>query len=187
MPRMTYEDAIGWIVGQPRWAWSAPWWRTGEIIVMAAGRVWSVRDPAALLPPRAELLGCTPVNHQGHAGWIGWDLDVGEHGTTSYTTTEAAIIDARRLREALDGRAEIRTSKSGSGIHVRTILEPTQVPAAEAVKIARTMAARLALRADATPLGRQAFWLWARTPKPGAFKLIEPHAGLEAQNAEPTP
>jgi hypothetical protein len=55
------------------------------------------------------------------------------------------------------------------------------LPAPEGPKIARTLAAQLGLRADATPLGRQAFWLWARRPAPEAFRLIEPHEGMPTE------
>ena len=178
--RLSYEECIAWVLEQPAWAWSLPWWRTAEIIVKASGRVWSVKDSSAFAPAAIELLGCTAVDRSGQAAWVGWDLDVGEHGTTSYPDTAAAVADARRLRDALDGRAEIRLSKSGQGVHVRSLLHPAEIPATDGVKIAKGLAAKLALRADATPLGRQAFWLWARNPKPHAFELVEPHEGLSA-------
>lgn len=178
----TYEAALHWIAADPRFEWTGTWWRTRELIVQQGGRVWSVTDPTKAMPPRVEALGCTGVDAHGRLAWVGWDFDVG-HGKpvrtadgrelAPYATPAEALDDARRLRNALDGHAEIRRSKSGRGLHVRYLLPEPHPNGALGPEIARRLAVQLGLRADAGPLGRQQFWLWTRRPAPGAFELLE--------------
>jgi len=186
-PRHTYEEAVVLLCDHARWAWTTPWWSLAELIVSTAGRSWSVKDVTKLIPENAELLGCTGAALDGTLRCVFWDLDCGRHGgmkageRQSYSDLAAALADARRLRDAFRGRCEIRLSKSGRGVHVRHLAALSgadKLPAAAGPKIAKHWAAKLGLKADPTPMGRQAYWLWARQGPARAFELIEPHEGL---------
>jgi hypothetical protein len=170
---ITVEAAIIKICDRHRWP--AMWFRLGCIIVSAGGRSWQVKSSDDPCPANVDALGCTGTAATGRLSWIGFDLDVG-HGRLSYSDTETALVDARRIRNALEGRAEIRLSKSGIGVHVRHLLPDAPVlPNDQGPVIAKKLAAKLNVKADPAALGRQAFWLWTRTPAPNAFKLIEEH------------
>lgn len=181
--RVTFEEAVAKLCAHPKWSWSARWWRLGELIVATRDKAWSVKDPAKLVPQDVTALGCTGIDQAGRLAWVFWDLDVG-HGAPitlsdgeqvqPYATVEEAIADARRLRDALDGHAEIRLSKSGRGVHVRCFIDAERgLPGSAGPEIAKTLARKLKLKADRSPLGRQAAWLWARALPPRAFELIE--------------
>jgi hypothetical protein len=156
--------------------WAATWFRLGRIIVGVPGRSWEAESPQDLCPSNVETLGCTGANSNGNLSWIGWDLDVG-HGITHYQNQETALADARKIRDAFKGEAEIRLSKSGVGVHVRHLLRESTpaIPAIHGKEIAKGIARKLGIKADPSALGRQAFWLWVRNPMPDAFKLIEDH------------
>jgi hypothetical protein len=179
----TLEEFIAAICEHPRWHWAARWFRLGEVVVHAPSicndtHTMSFRNPDARCPVDVEALGCTGRSSTGHASWFGFDLDVGHGGAKQrYATTDEAIAEARRIRDALDGRAEIRLSKSGVGVHVRSHMpEDPKMPMPEAVRVVKDIAEALALKCDRTVLGRQAFWLWCRNPNVDSFKLIEEHA-----------
>ena len=122
-------------------------------------------------------LGCTGVTASGGVDWIGWDLDVG-HGKTAYGSTFVAVQAARTIRDHVGhDTTEIRLSKSGSGVHIRTMLESV-VDSTEAKSRAREIANVLGVRADPTALSRQAFWLWAAKPGKDGFRLIEPATSI---------
>lgn len=187
---MTLKEAIAKLGEKPNWAWTMRWFRLNCIIVQTPGRVWQAKSAQDECPQAVQALGCSGISVLGHLDWVGWDLDVG-HGTTSYPDPDAAIADARKLRDFLGGRAEIRYSRSGKGVHIKHLLpffkreltpdgkvvwpdgEPP--PACAGPALAKTIAAKVGLRADASPLGRQAFWLWTRNAHstPSAFQLIE--------------
>jgi len=158
-----------------RHPWTGMWFRLGCIIASAGGRSWQARSYDDPCPHNVDALGCTGESISGRLSWFGFDLDVG-HGRLRYPDTEAALVDARRIRDALQGRAEVRLSKSGIGVHVRHLLPETpRLPADQGPLIAKRLAARLNISADPSALGRQAFWLWTREPAVNAFKLIEEH------------
>lgn len=172
---MTYEAAIfGVCAAHP---WAAAWFRLGCVVVKAGGRRWQAKDVDAQCPSNVETLGCSGLTLTRQVyDWIGWDLDCKANGSGGYTTTDAAIADARRLRKKLNGCAEIRLSKSGSGVHIRHLLEyPVKPDAAKAMAVA--LARGVWLHSDPAALGRQCFDLWARSPGPRGFELIEPHGG----------
>src|SRR3989337_2790460 len=94
-----------------RWVWTAYWWTGWGVIVRAGGRSWDAKCESNECPAGLECLGCNGTDAEGRLRWIGWDLDVG-HGRASYPSNEAALDDARRIRNTLEGRAEIRLSQS---------------------------------------------------------------------------
>jgi len=174
---MTLEQAIFTIAARSGWTWTAAWWRLGCIIVNASGRSWEARSPQDTCPKDVAALGCSGTDCLGRLAWVGWDLDVG-HGKAPYRQTEEAIADARRLRQKLDGRAEIRRSKSGLGIHVRHMLgdpQETGLQGKDGKAKALELTTGVWIKLDATPLGRQAFWLWARKPGERGFEIVEEH------------
>ena len=172
---MTIEDALFRIA--EKYPWTATWLRTGHVILAVAGRAREARSVDEQCPAGVEALGCTGTDSQGRLAWIGWDFDVG-HGKHACPSTDAAIAAARRLRNALHGRAEIRFSKSGIGIHVRHLWPNDRRPGALGQKIAKQYAEKLQIPVDLAPLGRQAVWFWARVRPPHSFELIEAHEGL---------
>ncbi|MGD0088568.1 MAG: hypothetical protein ABSE73_01485 [Planctomycetota bacterium] len=182
---MTLEAAIFRICEEH--TWTPMWFRFGEIIVKVPAdspnrhrnrqgvllSSWSTKNSLDPCPTDVELLGCTGASSTGYLSWVGWDLDVA-HGHAHYCSLQEAIGDARRLRDALHGHAEIRLSKSGIGCHVRHLLpEAPRLPASQGPVIAKMFADKLGLKADRSSLGRQAFWLWSRDPQPHGFELIE--------------
>ena len=172
---MTFHEAIFNIC--QKHIWPAKWFRLERIIVSTGkDRSWQAKSYLDSCPSNVEALGCSGISGGGMLDWVGWDFDVG-HGATAYDSTAAALVDARRLRDALHGHAEIRYSRSGSGLHVYHLLPPStwlKLPATAGPTFAKRLAADLKLRCDPAPLGRQCFWLWERTPKnPNSFKLVE--------------
>ena len=169
---MTYLDLIDKIV--EKYPWSARWWRLKEVVVSNGSRAWSVRDIAERAGEGIQAMGCTGQSQNGEWHYAFWDLDVGDHGTESYSDINTAIFAAKRLCRFLDGYREIRKSKSGNGIHVRQQFKepmPADFPMADYCK---DWAKRVELRADGSPLGRQVAWLWCRPPwKEGAFEEVE--------------
>jgi ribonuclease HI len=170
----TLEAAMARISATPAYEWTSAWWRLGMIIVQNGAQAYQAKGPDALEPAGLELLGCAGLSQKGVWDWIGVDLDIGDHGTKSYANLDEAIADARRAREALKGRLEIRLSKSGNGVHLKNV-PTTPMDAKDGPAFAKKFATALKLKADATPLGRQCFWHWAKTPGSNGFKLIEPH------------
>ena len=172
---MTIEEKIFALLDEPRWAWAATWFRLGEVIVQTPEKSWATKTPTEDECPHALLaLGCTGVGQRGAGNerdWIGWDLDVG-HGKKSYQVTYVAIQAARLIKARMGPWTEIRLSKSGRGVHVRTLLKnPVQLD--EGPKIAKAVIDELGIRADPTALSRQAFWLCCAEPGENAFKCIE--------------
>ena len=172
---MTLEEAFFNIAA--RYPWTATWLRLKHIIVAVPELSWEAKSSDEPCPFNATALGCRGITIRGMLSWVGWDFDVG-HGKKQYPTTAAAIADAQRLRRRLDGRAEIRLSKSGVGVHVYHLRMRDERPAEDGPLIAKAAAKELGLRCDPTPLGRQAFWLWCRNRKPDSFRLIEAHRGI---------
>lgn len=156
-----------------KYPWSARWWRLGEVVVGTEKRAWSIRDVKEQVPQDIKSLGCSGRAANGNWDYAFWDLDVG-HGTDAYADINAAIFAAKRLCRFLDGYREIRKSKSGNGIHVRQQFDksmPGDFPMADYCK---DWVGKVELRADASPLGRQVAWLWARPPwNTGAFEEVE--------------
>lgn len=162
----TYEEVMLWIAGRPEWAWTGRWWRHGEAIVeLADGRCLAVKDLRSKPPAGFAALGCSGQDADGLYYWLGWDLDVStaekKHGVVSFPSVRAAECAALGLWEYLDRKAEVRRSRSGSGVHVRYFL-PKALEQAAARTLAHGVAEALGLRADRTPLSRQQFWLWTR-------------------------
>ena len=175
----TIQDFVHRLMAHPDWGWTRKWFNDGGVIVSTPARNWHEYRPGSVaLPTDLVSLGSTG-RANGRLCWVGWDLDVG-HGTTSYPSTETALVDADRLRHVLDGQAEIRLSRSGWGVHVRSMVPPNgrALPSRYGPAISRILAGALGLRADPTSLGRQAHWLWVSDPAPGAFALVHPHAPL---------
>ena len=172
---ITIEEKILRICEEHKWP--AVWFRLGCVVVKTADRVWQVRTPDDPCPNDVEALGCSGWSFSGRLDWVGIDLDIG-HGTDAYKDVATAIEDARRFRDRRDGRAEIRLSKSGNGVHIRCLTGPGYTKD-DAKKVVLGMMDCCWMKADATPLGRQVFFLWARDLKPRAFELIEGHAGVE--------
>jgi len=131
----------------------------------------AVKGHGETVPKGVLALGTTGLNPAGQFEWLGWDFDVGAHGAASYPSLRAATAAAIGLRHYLDCNAEVRLSKSGQGVHVRTKLAK---PVAKEVglTLAKRVVDELRLSADRTPIGRQQFWLWVRKPAPAAFELI---------------
>ena len=191
----TYREAASAVMWQRGFEWTRAYWQPCEFIVMVNRNgkpaQWAVPEIDRPLPRESvELLGCSGLQRDGHYAWLGWDLDVG-HGVpvvlvngervAPYATLDDALSDAHKLREALSGGAEIRLSKSGNGVHVRTVFDPAEQPEkAAGIEWAKKIAADLKLKADASPLGRQQWWLWSRRTAPRAFELIVPQAGGSA-------
>jgi hypothetical protein len=184
---MSYREVVRRICRSTAWRWSKRWWSDGELIVMTStDRVWCVpwRKIDDHFPSQVVALGCGGWDHLDQLRWVGWDLDVGQHGgkksgvRQSYETAEDAAIAGRGLVAALvaAGAApvdvELRRSKSGSGCHVRWLVVSMGLKKEQGPKIAKHWASQLQLLADPTPLGRQAHWLWVRTPAVGAFEDI---------------
>jgi hypothetical protein len=184
----TYRSVIRSICRQPAFRWSLRWWADGELIVMTStNRVWCV--PAAKIDDRfphgVVALGCCGWDCQQSLRWIGWDLDVGDHGGTkhgkrmSYETPQAAAEAGKALVSGLIASGakaadvELRRSKGGLGCHVRWLVVGLGLTKEQGPQVAKHWAAQLNLAADPTPLGRQAHWLWTRTVAPGAFEAID--------------
>ena len=164
------------------WVWIADWWLQcgpSTVLVSAAGKTWDAKDPQAVCPPEIQALGWGGADTSGRLIWIGWDLDVG-HGKEQYESTDLALSDAFRIRDLFEGHAEIRLSKSGVGVHVRHRLpDDVNRPADDGPGIAKAVASKLAVRADRSALGRQAFWFWTQETNADSFRLIYPHKGME--------
>jgi len=160
--------------------WSACWLPDDpqSVIVQTPTGTRDLKTLDAELPHGLRALGWTGLTKSGMARWIGWDLDV-DHGPTCYLTREAALLDAHRLREALDGCAEIRLSKSGQGAHIRHWLAPAGLSNEEAKLFAKGIAKRLNIRADKTVASRQCFHAWTHKPTPDSFRLIAEDEALE--------
>ena len=144
------------------------------MIVQTDRGQWECKDPLRVLPSGVASLGCSGLA-DGVRRWIGWDLDVGHGKALQYDTLELALSDARRIRTFLNGRAEIRLSKSGNGVHVKHMF-PEKVSNEEGLRFAKGTHSYLKLRSDPSPLGRQAFWLWSSKCGQDGFKLLAEHA-----------
>ena len=169
------------LCNQNAFTWLADWWFTNPstVILQAGGKTWDAKRVDVPCPPGLVSLGWNGSS-QDRLHWVGFDLDVG-HGTASYPDRDAAIKDARRLRDFFHGQAEVRLSKSGEGVHVRhKIPMDAHRSPADGSRLAKRIAASLGLRADSSPSGRQAFWFWIREPLADSFKLIENHGEMKA-------
>ena len=183
------EDAIFHIIHTPRFAWTASWWGLNEVLIATSKRTWSTKNLFQPLPKGVVSIGSTGSDPLGNLATVSWDLDVA-HGRVAYHSTEAALQDARRIRDIFEGAAEIRLSRSGLGVHVRYKLPrgpvvfpadggPPQFPgwtprpASDGPKIARAVAWKLNVRADPAALSRQGCWLWSLNTNANSFKLIE--------------
>ena len=165
-----------------RTSWTAQWFMCGMVCVMdSAGKSFELKNGTR--PENIQAVGCGGWDEKDRLHWVGIDLDVG-HGRskTCYATTEDAIEAASRVREFVGGAAEIRLSKSGSGVHIRTrIAGAPSNGRVIARRIAWWLAAQTGIKTDHSVLGRQNLWLWAKEIKPRGFELV-----LEA-NGEWTP
>lgn len=172
------EDRANTLAG----TWMAAWLPKVPHAVIVNADGWAgPRDLKTLdapLPAGVHAVGWSGLTAGGVAEWVGFDLDVG-HGAKNYPTTTQALDAAHQIRAALQGNAEIRLSKSGAGVHVRHWCAPARLDNQDAIKFAKRLVARLGIQADPTPLGRQAFWFWARTPGADSFRLIAEDDGLE--------
>jgi len=157
--------------------WARRWFAGGPVLCAACGKVFEAKRLDVAAPGDLEALGCGGWTPQGRVNWVGLDLDVG-HGSSPCDSPAAALKHATRVRSFVRGAAEVRCSKSGQGIHVRVALAAGVNGGREqAACLAKWLACTLALRADASPLGRQDFWFWAKQPAPHAFELITPCEG----------
>ena len=165
-----------------RSTWTAQWFMCGMVCVMDKnGKCYELKNGNR--PDTIQAVGCGGWDEQDRLHWVGIDLDVG-HGRpkTSYETTDEAIEAAAKVREFVGTAAEIRLSKSGSGVHVR--VKVAGAPGNGKViarRIAWWLAGKVAIKTDHSVLGRQNLWLWAKEVKPRGFELV-----LEA-NGEWTP
>jgi hypothetical protein len=163
-----------------------PWtrqWLTplpDRLVCFTTERTFEVKYLDIPTPPQLIALGCGGWGQKGVVRWVGLDLDVG-HGSQFYPSLADAICAAMGTRHYLNGALEIRLSKSGQGIHLRIpLVEGVTGGLSTAACIAKWLARKLALRADASPLGRQNFWFWASQPGPRGFRLVAPHEKLWA-------
>lgn len=154
--------------------WLAAWFRLGEVIVQTPERSWATRKAYTdECPADLQAIGCTGLNARGLHDWVGWDLDVG-HGRPEkqYGATFVAIQAGKMIRARAGPSTEVRLSKSGKGVHVRHVLADP-LPPTETASFARAIVHELGIKADATALSRQAFWLWCGSRVQDSFKLIE--------------
>lgn len=180
--QITLEEFYIDLANTERWCWLAQWWPDGgpsSVIVGASDLTYDAKNGYAPCPHDILSFGWNGSDAEGRLIWLGWDLDVG-HGAQQYESTDLALVDAFRLRHFLRGNAEIRLSKSGSGVHVRHRLpENANRPASDGPRIAKAIAAELGMKADPSALGRQAFWMWSANTSNHSFRLILPHEGIE--------
>lgn len=177
---MTIAEAVDRI--SRKYAWTARWFRLGEVSLGYRKRdgklaAWTERDTDKDFPgDYITHVGCKGESSTGKLAWILFDLDVG-HGNPEqqFSDTEAAIKEAYRIREFLNGQAEIRLSTGGNGVHVVHEMPDDSRPASDGPLLVKAIVAKLDIRCDRTVLGRQVRWLWTRKPNPNSFKLIEAH------------
>ena len=181
---MTYLEKIFNICDTEKW--TAMWFRLGCVIVGTTDRAWELKEPQFhdLLPDGITRLGCSGLSLSGEYEWVGFDFDC-SHGKK--LSPEDALAEARKLKKALKDHAEIRRSRSGSGIHVRHLFDFHN---SDAPAFAKALCQSLNLRADPAVCGRQAMWLWDANAGPGAFELLESHNldgyhPLTLQNTDP--
>ncbi len=172
-PNSTYQTLFDAIASDSASKWIEPWFQRDQCIIVKDYRdVFEVKNNLDGLMPQTEALGMTSYNHKGEIRWIGFDLDFG-HGMDSYVSFDAALRDAYRVREVL-GEAEIRRSKSGTGIHIKHMLPgDADLTREDGVKIVKYIARKIGLLADRSNLGRQAFWFWVKHPTEKGFQVIE--------------
>lgn len=169
------EAAVWAILETPEWHWAARWWRfdkyKGIILEVlrndGTGHVFE-KGESFSCPPDVLALGCGGSS-EGKCAWIAIDLDVG-HGPHCYPNFSEALGAALDVHQKLGGGSEVRRSRSGNGVHLRVPLD-SQIPESQAGDVAKKIARSFKLVACPTPLGRQRFWLWTRSPKPNAFRL----------------
>ena len=172
--------------------WSARWIQRGMICIPH-----EIKD--LLIHDDPDVFGCGGWDLSGHLHWVGFDLDV-KHGREDqkYATREDAIKAASIIREYVGGAAEIRTSKSGQGIHVRIPIHGIETDGRKmAALIAKWLARQINVKTDTTVHGRQNLFFWAREVKPGGFELVHacpdgaawtpPPEALEEFKAAPSP
>ena len=165
----TLGDAVAWIVSQH--PWTARWFLDGETIVQIEGKQWGKARWSDDKPASPLLaLGCTGTDAQGVVRWIGVDIDVG-HGE-GYDTRAEAEAAGMRLMDWCDTPCELRSSKSGEGLHFRAVCGIKVAPL-YAPKLARQLCDELQVRACPSSVGRQAHWLWARKPASGGYALVK--------------
>lgn len=177
---MTIEEKIFQILEIPQNQWAARWFRQGEVIIQGSKPLFKDRSQLVAAtrkphrfpcPDDVLALGSTGESLDGKAHWIGWDLDVG-HGAKSFGSTFVAVQAGRMLKQVAGRMTEIRLSKGGVGVHVRTLIDPMPMP--EAIERAKQIAAEARItRMDPTSISRQAHWLWSANPKSRGFELIE--------------
>lgn len=181
---MTYKGILDWIFQQqPQYEWAKSWFNPSEVFFrFDDGSGWEVKAQGLSKPcnKKPVAIGCTGWSPTGHRNWIGWDLDVG-HGDVCYETKEAAIQAARDFREFLGESAEIRLSKSGNGVHIRTSLRgypldhPFRKEYSKGKELAKILAERTGLKVDPAQCSRQMLDWWVREPKEESFQLISSH------------
>lgn len=178
-----------------RTPWVNQWGLAGMLCVRDPNRIingekkpcfeWKA-GPDGVVPSGIEAIGCGGWDEAGNLRWVGIDLDVG-HGKPEhqYATVADAFSAAAAIRTLVGGAAEIRTSKSGSGLHVRVaIAEGVKNGRENAPKIAKWIARTLNIRCDRAVLGRQNLWFWAKDAVATAFNECEPCAGTWTPPAE---
>jgi hypothetical protein len=182
---LSLSDVLEAIMRTEPWTrrWLSP--LPGMVVCATPDRTFEARNLNIPMPPQLLALGCGGWNKEKqNVHWVGIDLDIG-HGSQSYVSLPMAICAAMGLRQFVKGAAEIRLSKSGQGIHIRVALaEGVTGGRPVAACIAKWLARELELRADASPLGRQNFWFWARQPGPRGFRLVSPCEGAWSPPAE---
>ena len=102
------ETMRSWIERARKEAWWSEWFCDGMVVCAAKERVFEVRSLDHPVSVGLEAVGCGGWRADGHVCWIGLDFDVG-HGSARYASLDAALVDARRVRDFVGGAAEIRT------------------------------------------------------------------------------
>lgn len=173
---MTLRELIVDYENTNAWAWMAAWDNptSNSVIIRRHGQVFDVKSFDHPMSDSIDRVGWSGLSTDGIARWIGWDIDVA-HGKKSASSFDEALLRAVRLWVLVDGMAEVRTSTSGQGLHVRhTLLQPLKNDAA--IRLAKNISRKID-GIDPTPCGRQCFWFWDRDPAPGAFRQILPARG----------
>lgn len=162
------------IYAQKEHSWTEKFFKDANHFIFNRGEKTTSARPTAWAPEDLSRLGCRGDNIDGNLTFLFFDLDVG-HGNEKhkYDTTDEALETAYKIREFFKGRASIRLSKSGKGVHVHHLVTGCEVPYEYGPVLAKGIANHLNIKCDHSVHGRQCCWFWERDAGPDAFKLIE--------------
>ena len=157
--------------------WRSRWVRRGMVCVQDGPRAMEL--DRLDYSGNIDAVGCGGWTESGELHWVGIDLDVGHGGAKNcYESRDDALDAAFKVRAFVGNAAEIRLSKSGSGVHIRIAIEGVATNGREtAPHIAKWLVATLEIKCDPTVLGRQNLWFWARQSGAHSFQEIEPCEG----------